>query len=410
MQNTQFTILNKDQLDTFICKNWDHINQYLDQKKSTLPIPFYSSVDIRESKTKYAPVDHNMYPAGFNNVCAVDLKAALPVIHNAIKKINPTANIVGIIPESHTKNLFYLDHLATLYRLMQSAQFTPYIITFDPALTQDEPIQLTSQDGSSITMYCGIIQNHKTYIKVNNELCPIDTLVMNHDQSNPLPVDWKTVQTPVSPTPLIGWFQRQKNNHFHHYKILIDEFCQHFSINPDLLQAKFRAVNDVDFETKEGLDSLADSIDELLKELPEGSKVFAKASQGTYGMGISVVSSGEEIRQMNRKTRNKMDVGKNSIKFTSVLVQEGVETILKYDDAPAEITIYLIDGECIGGFMRTNTEKDSLSNLNSRGMIFRKLCMTDIHQGDDHKCKEAIYSIMARLSTMAAAKEILEVL
>jgi glutamate--cysteine ligase len=116
---------------------------------------------------------------------------------------------------------------------------------------------------------------------------------------------------------------------------------------------------------------------------------------------------------MNRKTRNKMDVGKNKIKFTSLLVQEGVETIIKYDEMPAEITVYLIDGQSIGGFMRINGEKDSLGNLNSRGMVFRKLCMCDVAQGleaADHKTKEAMYSLIARLSTIAAAYEIKDVI
>ena len=106
-----------------------------------------------------------------------------------------------------------------------------------------------------------------------------------------------------------------------------------------------------------------------------------------------------------------MDVGKNSIKFTSLLVQEGVETIIKYDDMPAEITIYLINGKSIGGFMRANRERDSLGNLNSRGMVFRKLCMGDIKDSpEDHKIKEAMYSLIARLSTLASAYEIKEVL
>ena len=106
-----------------------------------------------------------------------------------------------------------------------------------------------------------------------------------------------------------------------------------------------------------------------------------------------------------------MDIGKNSIKFTSLLVQEGVETIIKYDDKAAEITIYLVDGKSVGGFMRINGEKDSLGNLNSRGMVFRKLCMGDmIESPEDHQTKEAMYSLIARLATIASAYEIKEVL
>ncbi|MBP9680957.1 MAG: glutamate--cysteine ligase, partial [Bacteriovorax sp.] len=189
------------------------------------------------------------------------------------------------------------------------------------------------------------------------------------------------------------------------------DFAAHFEIDPDLIQAQFRGVDEVDFENKHGLEKLGNAVDDLIRELKPGSKVFVKASQGTYGMGISVVASGNEIINMNRKTRNKMDIGKNSIKFTSLLVQEGVETILKYDDMPAEITIYLLNGKSIGGFMRVNGEKDSMGNLNSRGMIFRKLCMGDvIDSAEDHKTKEAMYSLIARLSTIASAYEIKEVL
>jgi glutamate--cysteine ligase len=94
-----------------------------------------------------------------------------------------------------------------------------------------------------------------------------------------------------------------------------------------------------------------------------------------------------------------------------LLVQEGVETILKYDEMPAEITVYLVDGNCIGGFMRVNGEKDSLGNLNSRGMVFKKLCMCDVKdRARDHTAKEAMYSLISRLATIAASYEIKEVI
>lgn len=404
---SQKIIRTKDELDSYICHHWNEINHYLESLSNELPIPFYSSVDIRESKIKYAPVDHNMYPAGFNNLCSMDLKSAVPVIKQAILKLNPNAKRIGIIPESNTKNLFYLDHLYSLSNLIQSSGYEVEIISFDPNIFENEQTKITLKSHSE-----HVVEISKAQLvngAIANDKYNFDAVIMNHDQSNPLPVDWKKVETPISPSPLIGWFRRQKNIHFSYYHKIVNQFAEHFKIDPNLLQAKFKAVDNVDFETKEGLEPLANTVDQLISEIGENSKVFVKASQGTYGMGISVVSSGEEIKNMNRKTRNKMDIGKNAIKFTSVLVQEGVETIIKYDDSPAEITIYLIDGQCIGGFMRANSEKDSLGNLNSKGMVFRKLCMSDISQDDDHKCKEAIYSIIARLSVIAAAHEIKEV-
>jgi glutamate--cysteine ligase len=61
--------------------------------------------------------------------------------------------------------------------------------------------------------------------------------------------------------------------------------------------------------------------------------------------------------------------------------------------------------------MRVNGEKDDLGNLNSRGMVFRKLCMGDVvNSPEDHTTKEAMYSVVARLATIASAYEIKEVL
>lgn len=405
----EYKINNKEQLDKFVCENWDKVNCYISKLQENLPIPFYSSVDIRESKEKYAPVDHNMYPAGFNNLCNVDLRGANHLVRETIKKINSAARTVAIIPESHTKNLMYLDHLVILGKLITEAGYNVYYVSFDSALfpNNEESFDLVSNSGSPLKIIRGQIQNG--IIMALGE--KIDVAINNNDQSNPWPIEWKEISTPIAPTPLIGWFRRQKNIHFAYYKKVADEFAKNFDINPDLIQAQFRAVEDVDFETKHGLEKLGSAVDDIISNLKPASKVFVKASQGTYGMGISVVSSGEEIINMNRKTRNKMDVGKNSIKFTSLLVQEGVETIIKYDDMPAEITVYLIDGKSMGGFMRVNGEKDSLGNLNSRGMVFRKLCMGDIvDSAEDHKAKEAVYSVIARLATIASAYEIKEVL
>jgi glutamate--cysteine ligase len=406
---TNTSINTKEELENFICKNWDEVNSYIESLKKDLPIPFYSSVDVRESKFKYAPVDHNMFPAGFNNLCAPDLRDASKVTSETLKKINPTAKVIGIFPESHTKNLMYLDHLTTLGRLVEEAGYKVRFLSFDATLFQngEDCLGLVSNNGTALTICKASVENGEMF--VNGE--KMDMIICNNDQSNPWPVDWNEVKTIMSPTPKIGWFRRQKNTHFGYYKKVADEFCAHFNINPDLIQAKFKGVEDVDFENKNGLEKLGTAVDELIGELKPGSKVFVKASQGTYGMGISVVASGEEIINMNRKTRNKMDVGKNSIKFTSLLVQEGVETIIKYDDMPAEITIYMIDGNSIGGFMRINGEKDDLGNLNSRGMVFRKLCMGDVvESAEDHTTKEAMYSVIARLSTIASAYEIKEVL
>ncbi|PIK13917.1 glutamate--cysteine ligase [Halobacteriovorax sp. JY17] len=402
-----FKINTKSEFEKFVSENWNEINSYIDTKFEKKTTPIYSSVDIRESKDKIAPVDHNMYPAGFNNLCSLDLDYATEVFGSAISEVGKEVKRVGIIPESHTKNLFYLDHLAMLGKVISDAGYEVTFLSFDNNLFQEGgELNLISHSQFDLQILKAEIKDGKVFSNGIEQ----EFVILNNDQSDPIDIDWKSVTTPINPTPLIGWFARQKNKHFSFYDQTVKDFSAHFEINPNILQAKFRTVENVDFSSKDGLEQLGQAVDDLKSELPEDKKIFVKASQGTYGMGISVVSSGEEIITMNRKARNKMDVGKNKIKFTSLLVQEGVDTILQYDDMPAEVAIYLVAGKSVGGFMRANSEKKADGNLNSRGMVFRKFCISEIRQNQDHKAKEAMYTVIARLATLASTDEIKEVL
>ena len=408
-----YKVSTKLELEQFFCHNWNAINQWIDREQLLLPQPLTSSVDVRESKHKFAPVDHNMYPAGFNNLCSKDLLHCADRFKDAFDQLNPKIRRIGLLPESHTKNKYYLDHLFKLKSTIEMADTDVVIFSPDKDLFKEAGspvVTLESFSGHTVVIHEAQVMDGKFQTMSPDVRFDFDVVVLNHDQSNPLPVDWKSIATPVLPSAFVGWYKRQKNHHFKWYKEIASQFSEHFSINPDLIQAHFTTVENVDFNTKEGLTEIAGEVDRLLATLPPESSVFVKASQGTYGMGISVVSSGEEIISMNRKVRNKMDVGKNNLKFTSVLIQEGVETIVKYDEAPAEVTIYLVNGRASGGFMRTNPLKGTQANLNSQGMIYQKLCLSDVKQDCDHKMKEAVYSVIARLSVLAGSHEMKELM
>jgi len=403
------SINTKEELEHFVCKNWNDINVYLDKLGTTVPLPIYTSVDIRESKEQFAPVDNNLYPAGFNNICQLDLNVCADRLNQYIKNIAPKAKRLILIPESHTKNKFYLDGLSTLKNCLEKNGLIVDLKTPDPhffaSALSDGLINDINQNVKLESYSQNILEVGKCDLEMINSY---DGVILHNDQSDPLPIDWVNVTVPVLPTPFLGWTKRQKTEHFKYYAEIVDQFCQHFQINPRLISAKFLEVTHLDFNEKEGIDLLANAVDELQVQIgrPQ-APVFIKSSQGTYGMGISVVTSSEEVRQMNRKTRNKMDVGKNGLKFNQVLVQEGIETMLTVDGHPAEVTIYLIGGKSSGGFLRMNPLKDSNGNLNSKGMVYQKYCISEITQGYDHQCKEAVYCMIARLSTLATGLEIL---
>ncbi len=400
-----YTINSKSELENFITHNWNKINDFLDTLADGLELPFYNSVDIRESKNKFAPVDNNLYPAGFNNVCFLDLNITAERMKNEILKLNPQAKRIAIIPESHTKNLFYLDHLFTLASLPKKYDFEVDIISPDEKLFEEtDELDLISKSEYELKIIKGWTEDNEFKSKNGS----YDLIILNNDQSQPLDVNWNEINNLVYPTPNLGWRQRTKANHFIYYKKIADQFSNEFSINPDLLQARFKLADDIDFHTKEGLDNLAAAVSEIKSNIQDHQNIFIKANQGTYGMGIMVVDGPEDVLSMNRKIRNKMNIGKNKLKFTSVIVQEGVETVLTHDGGPAEVTIYIIGGKPVGGFLRANPLKDSQGNLNAKGMVYQKFCISEIHEGHDHKAKEGVYSILARISTIAAGHEILE--
>jgi glutamate--cysteine ligase len=399
-------ITNKVEFENFVTNNWRILNEYIDEQFISTPAPPYSSVDIREGLHKFAPIDNNLFPAGFNNICDADLENMSYVFSKYLKTFNRDIKKIGIITESHTKNLFYLDHLSLLGRAIRDAGVEVTFISFDETLFEDkEKIDLVSHSQYEVSIHKAKVCGENICVCDDNTAC-FDFVLLNNDQSHPINVDWEAIKTLVLPTPHIGWFRRQKGEHFKYYDEVVQSFCNKFKISPDLIMAKYSNVEGVDFSQKSGLETLANEADAILKDLEEGNSLFVKAGQGTYGMGISVVHSGTEILGMNRKTRNKMDVGKNKIKFTSVLIQEGIDTVLKYDHMPAEVTIYLIGGQSVGGFMRANSEKSQRENLNSRGMVFKKFCISEIREKRDHQKKEAVYSVLARLSTLASGLEI----
>ena len=79
------------------------------EKAKLAPPAFYCSVDLRDSGHKIVPVDSNLFPAGFNNICPEDQRNAPPVLRAQIEGHSsrlglPTPKRILIIPESHTTN------------------------------------------------------------------------------------------------------------------------------------------------------------------------------------------------------------------------------------------------------------------------------------------------------------------
>lgn len=389
------------------------------------PPPLYCSVDLRDSGYKIVPVDSNLYPAGFNNICAEDHRTAPPIFREAILMRARAAGIqepkrVLILPEFHTTNTYYLENLYFLRTLVETAGFEVQIGWLsDPEISEGTVLKSVSEKEihvSPLTVKEGLAQ-----IGSGNTRFIPDVILLNNDFSGGYPPILDTMTQPILPSHRLGWHSRKKSDHFLHYNHLAKEFAEITGIDPWIFQIETESVDHVDFNEDVGIDAVADAVERVLQHtkaayVAHGVSIepfaFVKNNAGTYGIGIMVAHSADEIRKMNRRTKNKMSIGKNKRQIDSLVIQEGVPTATLVDRLASEPVIYLVGCELIGGFLRTNTERGIEENLNSQGMVFRKLCMSDLRENDaegveiEDTSLEQVYGAVARISALATGLEL----
>ncbi len=395
------------------------------------PPPFYCSVDLRDSGYKIVPVDSNLYPAGFNNICPDDLRAAPAVFRSQVAAL---ASRLGtdlpqrflVLPESHTSNLYYLENLHYLVQLIREAGFETEVGWYGPLPEGHAgPLSLLSATQKPITA-------HPIQISADGYLTAgsfkPDWILLNNDFSGGYPEALDSVRQVILPTHALGWHSRKKSTHFKHYNDLASEFSKIIGVDPWIFTIESEEVEPVNFGDGTGIDQVAASVERILAQTAEAFErhkvarkpfVFVKNNAGTYGIGVMVVRSAEEIREMNRRSKNKMSIGKNKRPIESVVIQEGIPTATIVQRLAAEPVIYLMGCDLIGGFLRTNTERGTEDNLNSQGMVFKKLCMSDLQRDDvpedettapggqeEDPVLELVYGSVARLSALATGREI----
>src|ERR1700752_1522343 len=118
----------KNKFARSIFEHRDLMHAWFEKKFSEFPPSFYCSVDIRDSGDKIAPVDCNLFPAGFNNICEYDLEASPTIFRKQIEKMAKLHSIkvpekIMIVPENHTENKFYLENLYYLKSILEEAGF-----------------------------------------------------------------------------------------------------------------------------------------------------------------------------------------------------------------------------------------------------------------------------------------------
>lgn len=404
-------------VEKIILNKLAEIESWFRKKWQETPAPLTSSVDLRHAGFKLAPVDTNLFPAGFNNLNPEFLPLCIQAAQSALIEYIPDCTKILLLPESHTRNKYYLQSLNVLKTIFVKAGFIVRIGSLDPDIK--EPTEIILEQGE--TLLIEPLQRQGDKVGLDN-FSPC-LLLLNNDLSSGVPEILQDVQQRIRPTAKLGWASRLKSSHFQFFEEVAIEFAELVGIDPWLINPYFSAIEGVDFMAQEGIEILAQEVDKILSLINDKyttygieNKPFAvvKADNGTYGMSVMMVHNGDEIRQLNRKQRTRMSTSKGSRKVDRVIIQEGVYTFETMPDGSvAEPVVYMIGQFVVGGFYRVHKGRGIDDNLNAPGMHFEPLAFAQACNMpcDDLKVVDCpnrfyVYGVIARLAALAAAREI----
>ena len=380
--------------------------------------PFYTSVDVRNAGFKLAPVDTNLYPGGFNNLTPEMLPLAVQAAMAAIEKICPEAKNLLLIPEKHTRNSFYLQNVQRLVQIFGQAGLNVRLGSLDDAVT--EPTTLPLPDGSSLVVEPLLRTKRRLGLK-DFDPC---TILLNNDLSAGIPKVLEGLHEQYLLPPLhAGWAVRRKSQHFESYEEVAKKFAKLLGMDPWLINPMFASCGKVNFNDGSGIECVQSHADTLLGKIRRKYKeyginekpfVVVKADNGTYGMGIMTVRDAKDLDELNRRTRNKMSTTKDGQELSEVIIQEGVPTYERVNDAVAEPVVYMIDRYVVGGFYRVHADRGIDENLNAPGSSFVPLAFAESNHlprpgekpGASAPNRFYMYGVIGRLAMLAASYEL----
>src|SRR5574337_491076 len=377
---------------------------------------FYSAVDIRNAGFKLAPVDTNLFPRGWNHLTPEILPLAVQAAQAAIEKICPEARNLLVIPENHAGNTFYLSSIATLHRIFYMAGLNVRVGSIDPAIKKPTTVELPH--GEHVTLEPVVRGRRRLGVK-NFDPC---TILLNNDLAAGIPGILEDLHEQYLLPPLhAGWPVRRKSNHFHSYEELSKRFGKLLGIDPWLINPMFGKCGEVDFRDGGGMECLRSNVDALLTRIRRKYKeyginekpfVVVKSDDRGPGMGIMTVRDAKELESL--PSGFGLGAGADASPSTELIIQEGVLTNERMNDAVAEPVVYMMDRYVVGGFYRVHADRGADQDLTAPGSKFVPLAFAEsthlpqpvMKPGASAPNRFYMYGVIARLAMVAATYEL----
>ena len=390
----------------------------LDDKQWLQPRDVFSgSFDLRHSGYKIAPVDANLYPAGWHQIC----DSSRPL---AIRRLQAYADMHGwagrsavLLAESFTRNAAYLENIYILRELL-AAVF--------PRVEVAMHLDALPMAGHGFQTTRGVVQVHRFALGPNGA-----PLVQGQELSDSVVVlatdlsggdsFLDRLSVPLSHPRGLGWDRRTKDTFFELYNPLAAGWAQSQGEDPWSVTVETGIVEIASLEDETSLRALGQAIDAMTERIAEQYRargvsdvpfVAIKSVAGTFGRGVLMLTSAQELRDLPLKVRRNLAAASPQAKPgrpLRMLVQEGIYTRDLVRGCPSEPVLYALGGALVGGFYRSHCGKDPATNLNSPGMVFAAMCAADnVAEGQPSELSElqGMYYAVGALALDALAAEV----
>ncbi len=378
--------------------------------------PFYCSVDVRNAGFKLAPVDTDLFPGGWHNLTPSMLPLAVQAAMAAIEKICPEARNLLIIPENDVRSTFYLSNLAQMRRIFHMAGLNVRLGSISPDLKKATTLKLP--DGETLTLEPVIRTRGRVGVK-DFDPC---TILLNNDLVTGVPGILEDLNEQYLLPPLhASWSTRRRSTHFKTYEEVAKRFGKLIGVDPWLINPMFDRCGGVDLRTDDGIEALTARVDALLAKVKKKYKeygikekpfVVVKADNLGGSAGLMSVRDAKDVPALAAKA---CAVSGNPFKGTQELIlQEGVLTLERMNDAVAEPVVYMMDRYVVGGFYRIHAERGIDEDLNAPGSSFVPLAFDQsmhlpqpgVRPGASAPNRFYMYGVIGRLAMLAASYEL----
>jgi glutamate--cysteine ligase len=248
------------------------------------------------------------------------------------------------------------------------------------------------------------------------------TILLNNDLVTGVPGILEDLHEQYLLPPLhASWSTRRRSMHFKTYEEVTKRFGKLIGVDHWLINPMFDRCSGIDLDTADGVEALTVRVDTLLTKVKKKYKeygikekafVVVKADNLGNGAGVMTVRDAKDVPALVQKA---LQQGAASFKGVQELIlQEGVLTLERMNDAVAEPVVYLMDRYVVGGFYRIHAERGIDEDLNVPGSSFVPLAFNEstqlpqpgVRPGASAPNRFYMYGVVGRLAMLAASYEL----